>query len=79
MKTRVSRRVKRALALGALGALMVMGEAALRPEQAAHADNWQYYLSNLGEYCEGCCATGSLCCRFNDACRREPLRPSTSG
>jgi hypothetical protein len=72
--------VRSTLGLGAVGALMVLGEATARPGQVARADDWQWYISNVGEYCEGCCSIqGSFCCRFSDACRRTPIRPSTDG
>lgn len=54
-----------------LASAMVFGEAAVRPEQTALAVQWQYYISNTGEYCEGCCSSGSLCCDIGAACRYQ--------
>jgi hypothetical protein len=53
----------------ALACGMLAGEAALRPAQEAHADDWQYYISPQQVYCEGCCAGGSvLCCSAPHRC-----------
>lgn len=59
---------KFAFAVGAAAALS-LGEAVVRDTQVAHADNWQYYASNLGGYCEGCCSARSICCEVGYACK----------
>ena len=68
--------LRSALGAAALCAAMVLGEAVVDPGKTASADKWQYYMSNSGDYCEGCCSIpNSLCCNFSDACRRTPLQP----
>ena len=48
---------------------LLFGEASARNEQAAFADNWLFYGSNTGAYCEGCCKPGFICCELPQACR----------
>ena len=51
---------------------LIFGEAAVRPSQEAQADNWQYWISPEGSWCEGCCSGGTvLCCPSNNPCRIE--------
>ena len=49
---------------------LILGEAAVRPSQEAQADNWQYWMSPDGVWCEGCCSGGPvLCCSSAYPCR----------
>lgn len=66
---RISKLVPAAFVIA--GAL-VLGEAALRPAQQAHADEWQFFVTPQQAYCEGCCGGGNLiCCSLPQKCRHE--------
>lgn len=67
------KRIAGAVAVLATSAGMLFGEAMIRPEKTAQADSWQYFLSNVGAYCEGCCWGGNnLCCSSSNRCRIDP-------
>lgn len=51
---------------------LILGEAAVRPSQEAQADNWEFYFTPQGAWCEGCCSGGTvLCCSSANKCRIE--------
>ena len=52
-----------------LGALALMAEPNLNQNSALSANDWQFYLGSLGDYCEGCCAEQSFCCGLPYPCR----------
>jgi hypothetical protein len=57
------------LGFGVLLALgLSLGEAGLRSGQEAHADEWKFFASNTGSYCEGCCTGNFLCCSLDNPC-----------
>lgn len=73
MRFTLRKRVAGAVAVVVAAAGMLMGEPLVRPDRTAQADSWQYFLSNVGAYCEGCCwGGGHLCCSSSSACRIEP-------
>jgi len=47
--------------------------------QEAQAYQWQYYISNTGAYCEGCCGVNSLCCSIGFPCSVKAPAESPGG
>jgi hypothetical protein len=57
-------------ALAVIPAGLLLGEAAVRPEQQAEAAAWNYVIRPQGVWCEGCCDPDGtvLCCQNSSPC-----------
>ena len=61
-------------------AAFTFGAPAVDARQEAHADLWQFHISPIGAYCEGCCKPNSLCCNLPQPCRvTAPEEPTGGG